>query len=44
MKEKFLDTLYKEKGIVTQISKLDDFYEAEEYHQKYIQKNKRGSL
>ncbi len=32
---------YKEK-IMTQIKKAADFYEAEEYHQDYLEKNKRG--
>ena len=37
-KEKYQS--YFQKNIVTEISKADDFYKAEEYHQKYIQKSK----
>ncbi len=37
-KEKYQS--YFQNSIVTEISKADDFYKAEEYHQKYIQKSK----
>ena len=30
------------KTIVTEIKKLDNFYEAEDYHQKYLEKNPQG--
>lgn len=32
---------YQEK-VVVEIQPLDNFYEAEEYHQKYLEKNPQG--
>ena len=40
--QKQQDTTYKGVKIVTQILQATTFYQAEEYHQKYIEKNRDG--
>ncbi|EJO5346949.1 peptide-methionine (S)-S-oxide reductase MsrA [Clostridium botulinum] len=42
MKSKSLEQKNYKKPIVTEVEKLNCFYEAEEYHQKYLKKNPGG--
>ncbi len=39
--EQYIAPLYTEQ-VVTEVKKIENFYEAEEYHQKYLHKNKNG--
>lgn len=39
---RYIAPQYAPKAVVTEIAKLENFYAAEEYHQKYLEKNPHG--